>query len=75
VPTNTPQSPTRDNLISDCPGLPTMSGTGMGKELATTVDDLAKRFVIMEYLIRPLQHLAETVWKLAEQVIDQGHQQ
>jgi hypothetical protein len=52
-----------------------MSGTGMGKELATTVDDLAKRFVIMEYLIRPLQHLAETVWKLAEQVIDQGHQQ
>jgi hypothetical protein len=47
----------------------------MGKELATTVDDLAKRFVIMEYLIRPLQHLAETVWKLVEQVIDQGHQQ
>jgi hypothetical protein len=50
-------------------------GTGMGKESATTVDDLARRFVIMEYLIRPLQHLAQTVWKLAEQVIDQGHQQ
>jgi hypothetical protein len=49
------------------------AGVGTGKESATTVDGIAKRFAVMEDLIRPLQPLAETVWKLAEQVADQGH--
>jgi hypothetical protein len=69
VHTNHPQSPTCDNLVSDCPGLPTMSSSAdacTGKETATTVDDLAKRFAVIEDLIRPLQPLAETVQKLAE---------
>jgi hypothetical protein len=39
-------------------------GAGSGKKSTTTVEHLAKRFAVMEDLIRPLQPLVE-----------QGHQQ
>jgi hypothetical protein len=52
-----------------------VAGAGMGKESTTIVDDPAKHFAVMEDLIQPLQPLAEIVWKLAEQVTDQGCQQ
>jgi hypothetical protein len=69
VPTNTRQSLTCDNLVSDCSGSPTMSSTvdvGSGKESVTTIEDLAKRFTFMEDRIRPLQPLLETVKNLVE---------
>jgi hypothetical protein len=50
------------------------AGAGTGKESATTVDDLAKRFVIMEDLLWPLQPLTKTVRKLAKRVTDQDQQ-
>jgi hypothetical protein len=75
---NSIASPTRDNLVSDCPGSPNMSSNaevGTGKESACTIEDLAKRFAIMLELVHPLQPLVETVKNLAAQVAEQGHQQ
>jgi hypothetical protein len=48
---------------------------GTGKESASTVEDLAKRFAMMLKLVHPLQPLAETVKNLVTQVAEQGHQQ
>jgi hypothetical protein len=51
------------------------TNSGSGKETAPTVEDLAKRFAVVEDLILPLQHLADTVKALAAQVAEQGQQQ
>jgi flagellar biogenesis protein FliO len=51
------------------------AGAGSGKETATSIDDLAKRFTAMEEAIKLLQPLINVVKKLAAQVADQGQQQ
>jgi hypothetical protein len=64
VPTNTPSSPARDNLVSGSQVPPTMApatSSGTGKDATPTVEDLAKRFAMMEDLLQPLQPLADTV--------------
>jgi hypothetical protein len=50
------------------------AGSGLGKETATSIDDLTKRFTAMEEAIKPLQPLIDVVKKLAAQVTDQGKQ-
>jgi hypothetical protein len=55
--------------------MPPAAAAGSGKEIVTSIDDLAKRFTALEESIRPLQPLIDVVKKLATQVAEQGQQQ